>query len=544
MTHHPRRIPRSTVLVSLLWTILAAALAAWALATATPAAAVFCVAVPFLWITGLRAAALWMRAAAQVSRAAAQVSPAGGANRPADELRVALLYCVADDADPAAISASAAQDRAVDVVVLDDSRHPAVTRRLAEAAASHGWIVIRRRDRTGFKAGNLNHGLAALRGRYDAYVLCDSDVVLPSAFVRRALPALVADPTVAVVQAQPVARRGGTWFTQYFGPLLRTHLSITRAGRQAVGLVALLGRGAVVRAAALDGVGGVPEVVAEDLALTVALRRHGWRLVNVDVEFHEDYPIDYRSFRTQMRKTAEGAVEFLRRPRQLRGLPLRERGELVLETALIPLTALAGIAALVSGAVLASLGTPPPLWALVAAGASALAPLVPEAMRRARAQRPAAGLAFLALGGALYASTMFVVLAAVVRTALGDRAVFRITPKHAAPAGWRHMTETLRAELVLVPLLMATAALAAGSPLFASAPIGPFLAAVAFALPAAAGRASRRAEPPHAPARLLRSVSAHSDAAVLAAGRRRIEGVVQRGRGRPAGAGTGVGARA
>ncbi|RZI83060.1 MAG: glycosyltransferase, partial [Microbacterium sp.] len=182
MTHHPRRIPRSTVLVSLLWTILAAALAAWALATATPAAAVFCVAVPFLWITGLRAAALWMRAAAQVSRAAAQVSraaaqvsravaqvaPAGGANRPADELRVALLYCVADDADPAAISASAAQDRAVDVVVLDDSRHPAVTRRLAEAAASHGWIVIRRRDRTGFKAGNLNHGLAALRGRYDA----------------------------------------------------------------------------------------------------------------------------------------------------------------------------------------------------------------------------------------------------------------------------------------------------------------------------------------------------------------------------------------
>ncbi|RZI90143.1 MAG: hypothetical protein EOO67_11400, partial [Microbacterium sp.] len=330
----------------------------------------------------------------------------------------------------------------------------------------------------------------------------------------------------------------------YFGPLLRTHLSITRAGRQAVGLVALLGRGAVVRAAALDDVGGVPEVVAEDLALTVALRRRGWRLVNVDVEFHEDYPIDYRSFRTQMRKTAEGAVEFLRRPRQLRGLPLRERAELVLETALIPLTALAGIAALVSGAVLGSLGTPPPLWALAAAAASALTPLAPEAMRRARTRRPAAGIAFLALGGALYASTMFVVLAAVVRTALGDRAVFRITPKHAAPAGWRQVVETLRAELILVPLLVAAAALAAGSPLFATAPVGPFLAAVAFTLPAAAASGGRRRAPAHAPAHLPRPVRAHPGSALLKAGRRRIDGVVQIGRRRPADAGTGVGARA
>lgn len=495
------RVPLSTVLAVIAWTCLCAALTTWAMESPTPASWAFCVSAPFLWITGLRSAALWLRARRAVThaRAAAATAP------PSPPLRVALLYCVADDADTAAIAASARQDTSVDVVVLDDSHDERVTRRISDAAAERGWTVVRRSHRRGYKAGNLNNGLAAVRGRHDAYVLCDSDVVLPPDFVRRTLPGL-ADPEVAVVQAQPVARRGDTWFAQYFGPLLRTHLLVTRAGREASGVVALLGRGALVRAAALEDVGGVPEVVAEDLALTVALRRRGWRLVNVDVEFHEDYPVDYRSFRTQMRKTAEGAVEFLRQARGLRGLRMRERVELLLETSLIPVTAIAGLSCLVSGAALASLGSPPPVWALATAAASALAPLAAEAARRVRRQRLAAGVAFLAVGGVLYTSTMFVVLASVVRTAAGDRAVFRITPKSSAPTGIRQAVELLRPELVVAPVVMLLTALAAGSPVFAAAPLGPVAAALAFTAPVLiARRPVIRRRPAERSAHVLRS---------------------------------------
>jgi cellulose synthase/poly-beta-1,6-N-acetylglucosamine synthase-like glycosyltransferase len=477
------------------WCGLVAALVMWAASVGTPAAIAFSAAAPILWITGLRAVALWLRARRGARAAVHESCP---------PLRVGLLYCVADDLDLPAMVASSSQDVEVEVVVLDDSRDAATRAQLDAAAASHGWTVIRRSERRGFKAGNLNHGLSQLRGRFDAYVLCDSDVVLPPDFVARTSP-MLADPTVAVVQGQPVARAGRTWFARYFGPLLRTHLAVTRGGREAIGVVTLLGRGALVRAAALDDAGGVPEVVAEDLALTVALRRRGWRLVNVDVAFAEDYPIDYRSFRTQMRKTAEGAVEFLRHhltAGRLRGLAPREAVDLLFEAILVPVTALAGAVTLIAGAVLAPAHTLPPLWAGIVSAGAAVAPLLPEAVRRASSATPARGVAtggvFLVVAGALYASTMFVVLSAVLRLLLGRRAVFWITPKIAAGRG--QLATLLRAELVLVPTLALLAALCAGAPVAAVAPLGAFVLALAFAAPtalagrpASASRSRRRA---------------------------------------------------
>lgn len=470
------------------WLALVVALVSWVVPLGTPAAIAFGVAAPLLWITGLRSLALWSRARAAASRAAtvaSTVSPVSPAS-----LRVALLYCVADDLDLAAISASGDQDLAVDVVVLDDSHEAATREAVDAAAAANGWTVVRRTDRRGFKAGNLNHGLSVLRGRHDAYVLCDSDVVLPGDFVRRSLPALT-DPTVAVVQGLPTARPGATWFSRYFGALLRTHVSVTRAGREASGVVTLLGRGALVRAAALHDVGGVPETVAEDLALTVALRRRGWRLVNIDLEFAEDYPVDYRSFRTQLRKTTEGAVEFLRlhvrgrRQRRMRGIPVGEARDLVFEAALVPLTALAGAVALIAGTVLAAAGTFPPLWAGLVSGLAAAAPLLPEAIRRIRVRGLAAGMVFVGVGSALYASTMYVVLAAVLRVLLGRRAVFWITPKRAA--GRDQVWAMLRAEVVLVPVLAAAAMLCSGAAAAAIAPVGALALALAFAAPAVVG---------------------------------------------------------
>jgi hypothetical protein len=478
----------TTALAGLTWLGIVASLAV-AVPAGNAAAVVFCVATALLWISGLRSAALWLRAAALRRRREPSQGPLSAARevewrREANSrLRVALLYCVADDVDLAAISASMGQDVAVDTVILDDSTRPATRARIDAFAQRNGCRVVRRPDRVGFKAGNLNHGLAALRGQFDAFAICDSDVVLPSDFVRRCSGALV-DPAVAVAQGHPDAAGGHTWFARYFGPLLGTHIGVTRHGREAHGVVAFLGRGAVVRASAIDQVGGFPVAVAEDLAFTMALRSHGWRLANVDIAFHEDYPVDYRSFRTQVRKTAEGAVEFLRRPGRVRGLPLQEKIDVLSEVALVPVTALAGVGALISGSALAAHGTPPPAWALLVTALSALAPLLPEGVARARRQRLAAGVLFVALGGALYASSMFVVLGAVLRTLLGGRAVFWITPKTAQQLGVRQVFAQLRPELVIAPPLMLVTAVVSGMPLSAAGLVWPLAVSVAFLLPA------------------------------------------------------------
>lgn len=454
----------STASVGAVWSILGVLLVLWAVAQGEPLAIAFAVASALTWIAGGRAVALWLR-----STATAPVTTA--ATRTGAE-RIALLVCVCNDLDEAAIGRSSRQDVPVDVVLLDDSTDAAMVARVDALAAAHGWRVIRRVERSGFKAGNLNAGLARLRGRYEAYLICDSDVVL-DAGVARVCGVALADPTVAVAQASPAASVGRTRFSRYFGPLLATHLGVTRRGRGAHGVTTFLGRGALVRAAAVEDVGGFPEAVAEDLAMTVRLRRRGWRIVDADVAFTEDYPIDYAAFRVQMRKTAEGAVEFLRHAGRMRGLRIREGFDLALETALVPVTALAGAATLVTGAALAGTGTPPPIWSMLVSAFAASAPLLPEAVRRARSQRIAAGVVFALMAGLLYASTTFVVLGAVLRTVLGGRATFWVTPKTIAQRSVGATVALLRDELVLVPLLAVSAAVVSGSLLAVAGPLGP-----------------------------------------------------------------------
>lgn len=482
------RAALTTVAGGAVWILLVAGLATGVLAGSSPAGVVFCLASALIWLPGVRAAVLWRIAAARPRTAEI---PAAVPPTPDTPIRVALLYCVADDVDLRAIAASMRQDTAVDTVILDDSTEEGIQHRIDAFAARNGCRVIRRADRSAYKAGNLNSGLAALRGQYDAYVICDSDVVLPREFTRVAARALE-DPAVAVAQAAPDAGEGRTWFARYFGPLLTTHVAITRRGREAYGVVAFLGRGAMVRATALDEVGGFPTAVAEDLTLTTALRRHGWRLVNLDVSFREDYPVDYRSFRTQARKTAEGAVEFLRRPGHLRRLPVREKLDVLLDVAAVPVTALAGVTALMSGSVLAAAGTPPPVWALAVSAASALMPLLPEAVARYRARRLPAALVFIGLGGALYASSMFVILSGVLRTLAGGRAVFWTTPKTARRLGPRHVLGQLRPDLLLAPALATATVLVSGMPVAAAGLVWPLLASAAYFYPATR---ARRASP-------------------------------------------------
>ncbi|MEW1834636.1 glycosyltransferase family 2 protein [Microbacterium sp. NPDC079995] len=479
----------STVLVVALWAALVVPLITWAAALGSPLAIAFAAASALTWVAGGRALALWLRASAPQ-----RVAPVGHGAQP---YRIALLVCVCDDLDTSAVVHSAQQDIPVDVVLLDDSRDPDRAARVDALAAARGWVVLRRAERSGFKAGNLNAGIAALRGRYDAYLICDSDVVL-EASVARVCSAALADPAVAVAQASPAASPGSSPFARYFGPLLATHLGVTRRGRGAHGVTAFLGRGALVRAAAIADVGGFPEAVAEDLAMTVQLRRRGWRIVDADVAFAEDYPIDYAAFRVQLRKTAEGAVEFLRHPGRMRGLRLREAIDLSLETALVPVTALAGAVILLTGAALVGLDTPPPVWGIFVSAVAAAMPLLPEALRRARTQRIAAGAVFGLAAGLLYASTTFVVLAAVIRTGLGRRATFWVTPKTPSRRG---VSTVLRDELVLVPLLVLGAVAASGSALSAAGPVMPAVVAAVFASGMISGRVPARIEAPLAPRR-------------------------------------------
>ncbi|HWR86294.1 MAG TPA: glycosyltransferase family 2 protein [Rhodoglobus sp.] len=348
------------------------------------------------------------------------------------EARVDVLLCTADDFEEDAALAAAQQDLpGARLVILDDSRAPASRERIDRFAAQHRVSVVRRTDRSGFKAGNLNSYLA---GGTDAahIIVVDADQHLPAGFARRALRAIEADPAIAVVQGAVRTRRAASSFAAEFGGMLDAYLNTVERGRAAAGSAQFLGRGAILRVAALHDVGGFPAIVMEDMALGLRLRARGWRIErDARLVSFESYPPDAVAFRKQFAKFTEGSTELL--VRQLRGPGPRNpahRIDALLQCAL-PVAAAALTIITFAGAMVAPL--PPVLLAVPAL--CGIVAVLPETVRRWRQQGILAAARFAALAVLLYTSMAIVTVRAAFRVGLGGRARFAITPKRSARGG-------------------------------------------------------------------------------------------------------------
>jgi len=388
-----------------------------------------------IWVSGARHAGLWL--ASQRARAGGNSAHAAPSTSVGAGARVALLYCTADDFNAPALAQSMRQDRPVSTLILDDSTTATGRAEVDEFAAQHDVLVVRRELRTGYKAGNLNHAIADLHSAADFVVILDSDEVIPADFVSRALGHLQ-DPRVGIVQARHIARAGTTAFSQTFSGMLGTHIASTQPGRTLIGMSNFMGRGAMVRLAAYRAAGGIPELVCEDVAFSIAMRRAGYRIVYAhDLVSEEDYPVDYGAFRTQHLKTTQGAIELLmtsRRDLVGRGLRMGEKLDIVFELAVIPVTALAGVMLAVASLALAALGSVSliPLWVAVITAVLAAVPLLPETTRLLVAEGPVASVRFFLVASALYSSTLLATVWTATAVLLGRRAVFRVTPKRQA----------------------------------------------------------------------------------------------------------------
>jgi hypothetical protein len=109
---------------------------------------------------------------------------------------------------------------------------------------------------SGFKAGNLVFVLNHCDWLYVA--IFDADFVPPTVFLRRTVPALVADSGLAYVQARwGHANRTKNWLTRAQGMLLDAHFAVEQEARFRAGLpMSFNGTAGVWSRAAIDNGGG------------------------------------------------------------------------------------------------------------------------------------------------------------------------------------------------------------------------------------------------------------------------------------------------
>ena len=213
-----------------------------------------------------------------------------------------------------------------EIQVLDDSNDE--TRELVDRVAAelkaegYDIRVMRREQRTGYKAGALAHGLAQARGELIA--VFDADFAPPPEFWQLTIPHFLEDDQLGLVQAR-------------WGHLNRRHSLLTRA--QSIGIDGhfIVEQGArawnglfmnfngtcgVWRKRAIEAAGGWEwDTLTEDMDLSYRMQLAGWGVRYLpELVVPGEIPEDVNAFKSQQFRWAKGSIQTARKilPRLLR----------------------------------------------------------------------------------------------------------------------------------------------------------------------------------------------------------------------------------
>ncbi|NOT44332.1 MAG: glycosyltransferase [Acidobacteria bacterium] len=221
------------------------------------------------------------------------------------------------------------------VQVLDDSTDETtgVAQRAVRRHAAQGLdiVYLHRTDRSGYKAGALEAGLASASGELVA--IFDADFVPTEDFLRRTVP-FFADRQVGMVQARwGHINEDYSLLTKIQAILLDGHFVLEHGARNRAGMFFNFnGTAGIWRRTTIQDAGGWQhDTLTEDLDLSYRAQLRGWRFVFLkDLVAPAEVPVEMNSFKSQQHRWAKGSIQTCRKllPRILQAdLPRRVKVE-------------------------------------------------------------------------------------------------------------------------------------------------------------------------------------------------------------------------
>jgi cellulose synthase/poly-beta-1,6-N-acetylglucosamine synthase-like glycosyltransferase len=176
-------------------------------------------------------------------------------------------------------------------------------------------VHVRRADRSGFKAGALAAGLAVSDAPYVA--VFDADFVPPSAWLRGAMAAILAEPKAAFVQTRIEWGNGErNWLTRAQRLMQDAHFAVEQDIRARRGVpFQFNGTGGIWRRAAVEEAGGWShDTLSEDLDLVLRTSLKGWHGVFL-MEPHVvgELPSKLDDFSAQQGRWSKGFMQVARK---------------------------------------------------------------------------------------------------------------------------------------------------------------------------------------------------------------------------------------
>ncbi|KAJ6985973.1 glucomannan 4-beta-mannosyltransferase 2-like [Populus alba x Populus x berolinensis] len=213
-------------------------------------------------------------------------------------------------------------DRLV-IQVLDDSTDPAIKQMVeleCQRWASKG-INIRyqiRENRTGYKAGALKEGLKRSYVKHCEYVcIFDADFQPEPDYLRRAIPFLIHNPDIALVQGRwRFVNADECLLTRMQEMSLDYHFTVEQeVGSATHAFFGFNGTAGVWRIAAINEAGGWKDrTTVEDMDLAVRASLRGWKFLYLgDLQVKSELPSTFKAFRFQQHRWSCGPANLFRK---------------------------------------------------------------------------------------------------------------------------------------------------------------------------------------------------------------------------------------
>ena len=173
---------------------------------------------------------------------------------------------------------------------------------------------VHRKDRTGFKAGALENGLATAKG--ELVLIFDADFVPTADILDRTVHHFL-DPRVAVVQCRwDHINRDFSALTEAQALMLNGHFVMEHAGRNRSGRFFNFNGTAGLwrRAAIVDAGGWHHDTLTEDMDLSYRAQLRGWRFVYLpEIAAPAELPVEMSAFKAQQFRWAKGSIQVARK---------------------------------------------------------------------------------------------------------------------------------------------------------------------------------------------------------------------------------------
>jgi cellulose synthase/poly-beta-1,6-N-acetylglucosamine synthase-like glycosyltransferase len=202
-----------------------------------------------------------------------------------------------------------------EIQVLDDSTDETrgYVDQTAEKLQKQGFNVkvIRRDDRTGFKAGALQNGLRYTDAEYVA--IFDADFVPPVDFLKKSVAFFVDKPKLGLVQGRWThLNRHSSLITRGQAMGIDGHFMVEQAARSWNGwFMNFNGTAGVFRVGAIQSCGGWQhDTLTEDMDLSYRMQLAGWETEYVpDLAVPAEIPEDMNAFKNQQFRWAKGSIQ-------------------------------------------------------------------------------------------------------------------------------------------------------------------------------------------------------------------------------------------